>query len=51
MFLEDGTPQIVAAHRSCNRDQADRLPGEPKSPPRPAPQQREPVAYVTNRRW
>ena len=33
---DDGSPQIVAAHRRCNLDQADRLPGEErasKTPP------------------
>jgi len=50
LFLEDGTPQIVAAHRDCNRQQGDRLPGEPKASPRPV-QQREAVAYVTDRCW
>lgn len=43
LFLDDGTPQIVAAHRKCNRDQGDRLPGE--RPGRPG------VTFVTHRKW
>ena len=50
LFLEDGTPQIVAACRDCNRKQGDRLPGEPKASPRPV-QQRDAVAYITDRCW
>lgn len=40
MHLEDGTPQIVAAHRKCNRDYGD---GGPDIKPA--------VAFVTARAW
>lgn len=40
MHLEDGTPQIVAAHRKCNRDYGD---GGDNIKPL--------VAFVTSRNW
>lgn len=40
MYLDDGTPQIVAAHRKCNRDYGDG-----------GPDIKAAVGYVTNRQW
>lgn len=52
MFLPDGTLQIVAAHRKCNRDQGDRMPGESRKTAKSAHRvEREPVKYVTERVW
>ena len=40
LFLDDGTPQIVAAHRGCNRDKGDG-----------GPEIRAAVGFVTTRAW
>lgn len=40
MHLEDGTPQIVAAHRKCNRDYGDG-----------GADFKAAVAFVTDRSW
>lgn len=40
LFLPDGTPQIVAAHRKCNRDKGDG-----------GAEIRAAVAFVTTRSW